>query len=275
MPRFSQDGGRVAYDADNQIWVYDRETGANTLLVDEGDNDYPATWSRDGRWVYFESGFTGSSADSDAFRILADGSEPAEQLFSREGNQFPLSTSLDNTQLLVVERTADRGLDLVIMNQGQDSATFTDYLRADWNEYSGTISPDGERVAYVSDESGIPEVYVRSFPEARGQLPVSDGGGTEPVWAPDGATIYYRSGRRVMRVSVTDAGIGEAVTLFEGDWVGSGGATPMTNWDVHPDGTSFVLVRSGTEVSDAAGAPVIEVAVVTNWFEELRQRMGN
>ena len=51
----------------------------------------------------------------------------------------------------------------------------------------------------------------------------------------------------------------------------------MTNWDVHPDGRSFVFVpNSGADTGDTGpGPPVVPIEVVTNWFEELRQRMGN
>ena len=276
VPRFSPDGGRIAYDLDNRIWVYDRDSGANTPITTGGDTDYPAAWSRDGRYVYFESTRDGTLG-SDGFRKLADGSADAEQLFRRAGIQFPLSTSLDGTQLLVEDFTADRGIDLVIMSEGPDSAIFTDYLRGDWNETMGTISPDGERVAYVSDQSGVAEVYVRSFPEAEGRVNVSEGGGTEPVWAPDGTAIYYLNGGRVMRAPVTTGGFGEPQMLFEGSWAIASTALPMTNWDVHPDGRSFVFVRNPVaEDGDVgSGPPIIRLEVVVNWFEELNERLGN
>lgn len=57
--------------------------------------------------------------------------------------------------------SSDRGRNLLIMTEGQDSVSFTDYLRADWDEDRGAISPNGRWVAYVSDESGDNEVYVR------------------------------------------------------------------------------------------------------------------
>lgn len=83
---------------------------------------------------------------------------------------------------------------------------FADYLVGPWNEFMGAVSPDGGRAAYVSNESGVPEVYVRSFPEAAGQLRVSENGGTEPVWDPDGSARLPRHelgrppGRRPLRL---------------------------------------------------------------------------
>ena len=275
-PRFAPDGVRIAYSLIGELRVYDRDSGANQPLGTGGDSFWPM-WSRDGRYVYFVSEREGTLGQ-DVFRRLANGSGDAEHLVRRERDQIGLSTSLDGTQLLIGEFTADREGDLLIMSEGQDGPIFTDYLRADWDEVMGTISPEGDRVAYVSNESGVPEVYVRSFPEAEVQMKVSEGGGTEPVWAPDGTAIYYLNGGRVMRASVTTSGFGEPATLFEGNWasvVGSG-VTFLTNWDVHPDGTSFVFVRNpGAETGDTGpGPPIVPIEVVTNWFEELRERMG-
>ena len=59
------------------------------------------------------------------------------------------------------------------------------------------------RAAYVADEFGVPEVYVRSFPDGEDRVRVSNGGGTEPVWAPDGSAVYYRNGSSVMSASIT------------------------------------------------------------------------
>ena len=134
------------------------------------------------------------------------------------------------------------------VSEGPDSAIFTDYLRADWNEAKGTISPDGERVAYVSDESGIDEVYVRSFPEAQGQIKVSEGGGTDPVWAPDGAAVYFLNDGRVMRASVTTGGFGEPRMLFEGNW-----AFSVTAPNLLGRAPGWHVIRLRTESRDRGG----------------------
>ena len=275
MPRFSPSGRYIAYTAGNRIWVWDRESGANPPITTGENTDY-SFWSRDGRYVYFSRAIAGTDG-RDGFRTLADGSGEAEQLFRRQGLQILLAESLDGTQLLVREATDDRDDDLLILTLGPDSAVFTNYLVAPWSEAFGTISPDGGRVAYVSNESGISEVYVRSFPEPTGQLQVSDDGGADPVWAPDGSAVYYLDGGAVWRAELGDAGVGERRMLFVGSWATRPAGAPVTNWDVHPDGTSFVFVGSvGAEPGDVgAGRPDIPVEVVVNWFEELRERVGN
>ena len=132
----------------------------------------------------------------------------------------------------------------------------------------------------MSDESGVYEVYVRSFPDAEERMPVSDGGGTEPVWAPDGSAIYYRNGGNVMRASLAPGevfSVDMPEEIFRDSWVLNSGNSPRTDWDVHPDGELFVFQSAGDAglTAGASGPPVVRLVVVVNWFEELKQRMGN
>ncbi len=212
--------------------------------------------------------------------MLADGSGGPESLYRREGSNYPQASHSDESVFLVRENAVELGnRNLVIATQGPDSVIFRDFLVADWNEFMGAISPYGRWVAYVSDESGVFEVYIRSFPGADGQRIVSVGGGTEPVWAPDQTAIYYRNGTRVMRAALTADGAlvdGGLEELFEESfWAVDSNGGVHTSWDVHPDGESFVLVRGGQSEAGGAGFAAARVLVVTNWFEELRQRMGN
>ena len=275
-PRFSPpDGRQLAYENGRQIWIYDRVTGANFPLT-SGHNYGAPWWSRDGRYVYYTGSL--SSPGWDGLRRLADASRDEERLYRREGDDQPLALSIDGTQLLVEVESQERGRDLLLMTRRDDNTTgFSDYLRADWNETTGTISPDGAWLAYMSDESGIPEVYIRSFPEAEAQQTVSSGGGTQPVWAPDGSAIYYRDGIRVVRASIKNGGAPSVVsreTLFRAQWLAD--AIGRHDWDVHPDGRSFVAVRRpATDETEIGGVPIIPVRFVVNWFEELKARMGN
>ena len=134
----------------------------------------------------------------------------------------------------------------------------------------------------MSDElGGIPEVYVRTFPEAERQQRISSSGGTQPLWAPDGSpdgsAIYFRDGNRVVRAAVT---LGETVSvdsldvLFEAEWIAD--ALGRHDWDIHPDGQSFVAVKGpATEETEVGGVPIIPVQIVVNFFEELKRLAPN
>ena len=60
------------------------------------------------------------------------------------------------------------------------------------------MSPDGHWVAYVSNLAGQWRVYVQPFPEGGRVIPISTGGGTEPVWSRDGRELFYRDGTQLL-----------------------------------------------------------------------------
>ncbi len=271
-PSYSPDGSRIAY-AERQageLRVYDVATGANPQFASGG---YPV-WSRNGEYLYF-SGPIGGPGVSDGYRRPSDGREEVSQLWSRPGGETVLDVSVGDSIVVVREDSPDRGRNLLLMRQRADSVEFEEFLTAEWNEANGEISPDARWIAYQSDESGEYRVYVHSFPVITGRHSISPGLGTGPVWSPDGRKLYYRSGSRFMAVEVAvepDFNVLSAPELlFEAPsytrYQGPGG---QRTWDIHPDGSRFVMVKSGDESTAFA-----EVYLVTNWFEELRQRMGN
>ena len=134
-------------------------------LTFEGNNAYPA-WTCDGERVAFASDRAGLA---DLFWRPADGSGIAEPLLTADHLQFPASLSCDGRYLTYREIHP---------------------------------SPDGRWLAYVSDLSGMNEVYVNSFPDPGGRRQVSIDGGTEPVWSPDGTELFYRNGAALMAAAV-------------------------------------------------------------------------
>ena len=148
------------------------------------------------------------------------------------------------------------------------------------------FSPDGRWLAYVSDESGRPEVYVQPYPGPGGKWQISTEGGTEPVWNPNGRELFYRNGAQMMAVEVE---VGQASTpvssgqagrpvattfsagtprlLFKGNYLSSGAA--LAQYNVTSDGQRFLMIQP---VAQDSAAPQ-QINVVLNWFEELKQRV--
>ena len=91
-------------------------------------------------------------------------------------------------------------------------------VKTKFNELFATFSPDGKYIAYHSNESGRPEIYVQEFPEARNKWQVSTEGGTQAFWRADGRELFYRNAGQLMAVPV-DAGstfnVGTPQALFE------------------------------------------------------------
>ena len=77
-------------------------------------------------------------------------------------------------------------------------------LQTPFDEYHGVLSPDSRFLAYVSEETGVPQVYVQSFPNGEQRIQVSSQGGNEPRWRDDGQELFFlRSDRMMMAVPVS------------------------------------------------------------------------
>jgi serine/threonine-protein kinase len=265
----SPDGLKVTYEADGAVGIFDIGSGRHEVFGGGGTARGPF-WSNDGEYVHY--GFRTGGSDYDGYRRKADGTGEAEVVFDRAGPGFPLSFSPDGTQILFSESSVARGLDLTVATLGPDSVTYRNYLRADWDESHGVLSPNGDRVAYASNQTGLHEVFVRTFPEASEPIQVSDGGGTEPLWARDGSAIYFRDGIRIMKALVSNEPsfrVGSPEVLTEGVWI-HGPRVPA--WDLHSESESFVLITNpGAEIfDDEIAVSLIEIEVVANWFELLK-----
>ena len=136
---------------------------------------------------------------------------------------------------------------------------------------------DGRWLAYSSDESGQPEVYVRPFPNVdEGRWPISAGGGRGPVWGPNGRELFYvrREGDMTTLMVVTydtepTFSPGRSSAIFEGSYVSfcQGGGCGTKWYDVSPDGQRFLMIREGGLSGETADQ--LAINVVQNWFEEL------
>jgi serine/threonine-protein kinase len=160
--------------------------------------------------------------------------------------------------------TPDTSLDVwyATQNESGDGWDWKPFLRSEFTEYAPRFSPDGRYVAYQSNESGRPEVYVREFPDGTGRLQVSENGGASARWRRNGKELYYKEGNTLVAVPVSVDPVfsvdGPPVKLFR--------ASSFGGYDVSADGQRFLVA----EPVSSAGGPVIRV--VQNWFEELRER---
>jgi serine/threonine-protein kinase len=112
------------------------------------------------------------------------------------------------------------------------------------DESAPRFSPDGRSLAYVSNETGRNEVYMRSVTDPPRTRPVSTGGGTEPVWARDGSELFYREGTKMMAASIAGGAemrVAKAQSLFDGEF--EKGTIDAANYDVTAD-HRFVMVQA-------------------------------
>ena len=150
-------------------------------------------------------------------------------------------------------------------------------LQGKYTEVQPIISPHGHWMAYMSDESGKGEIYVRSFPDMeKAKSKVSTDGGNSPLWSPDEKELFYLNNDEMIRGPIeTDPAFkaGKPETLFHGDNVQLWTSDAHT-WDISPDGKRFLMMKwseMAEEKSTGHAAPKINV--VLNWFEELKERV--
>lgn len=241
------------------MWVLDVE-GGRVFPVAVRGADYNPTWTpdREGRLTFTSNG--------DLFETLVGRQDPPVRLLRRENYQFPQSWSPDGRFLAFME-ISPTGTDIWIMPREGNPMRLLD---SSSNAGAARFSPKGGWLAYVSDETGQEEVYVRRYAGSDRGKQVSRGGGREPVWSAGGQELFYRSGNRMMAVEITtepDFRSEAPIELWERPYFSQ--EIMAWNYDVAADGRFLMLGLA--EESDTAPT---QVNVVLNWFEELQERVA-
>ena len=266
-PRISPDGRRVALQmddpSDSDVWLYDIERDSEVRLTRSAAPECFPIWTPDGERIVYSSTRRSAGRGLDLYWQKHDGSGDVELLASDPGSLFPSSISADGLQVLFVNlnhESADIG---VVSIEGERTQQLI--LTDSFNEIRPEISPDGNWLAYQSDESDEWEIYVRPFPAVKeGKWKVSTNGGSDPAWAPDGRELFYRNGNRMMAVPIqTESSFrsSKPEVLFEGRYL----ARVSRHYDVSADGQRFLMIKEG---EDEDRLP--EIIVVQNWAEELK-----
>jgi Tol biopolymer transport system component len=257
-----------ARDQEIDIWIWDLvRTTLTRLTFDAGQDRFPI-WSPDGQRIAYSAQSRGDDFNWRLVSRAADGTGTAESLVGSIGQMFPTAFLPDATGILVYGDMADPDDDIALVQLNEPSE-MTALLDTTFGEAMPEISPDGRWLAYVSNESGGDEIYVRPFPDVNaGRWQISAGGGTEPLWARNGQELFYRRGGAVISVPIhTDPGFtaGNPELVFEGAYfegVSAGGRS----YDVSIDGERFLMIRA---VNDESSAP--QIIIVENWLEELER----
>jgi serine/threonine protein kinase/Tol biopolymer transport system component len=275
-PSVSPDGRRVALeivDGSNQdIWVQDLERDTATRLTFSGKG-YRPIWTPDGRSIVFQ--------DPEGLSwTRADGGGQPQPLLRTKGTAWPWSFTPDGKRLAYFELGAG-GYDLwTVPIEGDSAAPRAGkpeaLLQTPFDERYAVFSPDGRWVAYVSNESGAYETYVRAFPEATsggGKWQISNGGGTYPMWSRTGRQLFFETlDNRVMTAAYTVQGnsfVSEKPRLWSERKL-SNLTNNSSNIDLAPDGKRFAVILP----VEQTGSPQARsrVTFIENFFEEVRRK---
>ncbi|NOT26566.1 MAG: serine/threonine-protein kinase [Acidobacteria bacterium] len=270
-PIISPDGHRVVVvrtvQGNLDLWLRDGPRSSRLTFSPQEDR-FPV-WSPDGARVVFRSIRTGQG---DLYQKLINGAGTEERILASDQLKTPASWSADGRYLMYMSQDPETGTDLwVLPMEGERAPTV--FLKTLFREAYGAFSPDGRWVAYQSDESGRPEVYVRPFDSSdavpadsgasSGRWQVSTAGGILPRWRHDGKELYYLNPEGAMMaapVTVTGSTFepGAPMTLFPTRIYGGGADVQQgRQYDVAPDGRFLI-----NTVPDVAAAPI---TLLQNW----------
>ncbi len=284
--RLSPDASQVAVTrldvatGNADIWLHEFARNTVTRLTSDQAPDADPVWSPDGARVAYASSRVGGTG---LYEKAANGAGGEEVLLAPQGIRSLDDWSDDGRFLIYSELNAKGKSQLWVMPLAGDRKP-SPYFVSDFNEMQGQFSPDGRWTAYVSDESGHAEIYVRPFPitaNGGGKWTVSNGGGAAPRWKRDGKELFYLAAnfRTVMTATVSGTktfSAGVAAPLLRPSTlvvniasVGTGGPGQSGNstWDVTGDGKKFLLITTAAQPA-VAQAPI---TLVLNWTALLKK----
>ena len=250
----------------NSIWVKQLPSGPYTRLTFGDTSDMRPTWSADGRSIVYLGG-VGTNGGSPVMR-RADGTGSTLNLLPVKPSWGQALQTRDGRWLVLRSSVFEPGKGNVYGVRMGDT-TLVPLVDGPALEGKAAVSPDGRWLGYVSEESGVLEVYVRPFPDAgSARWQVSAAGGTDPVWSRNGRELFYISAQQeMMGVEVAP---GTAFTITEPKRLFPTGpyspVPPVPSFDVHPDGQRFMMLRETTPTDRN------ELIVVQNWVEEMNAR---
>ncbi len=273
-PRWAPDGESIAYTQGTDgpvrnVYIFDNEVGPMPRQLTFGEADFSPVWSPDGDRIVFGRSRAGG-VGNDLFVKAVHDDTPPQMLLSRSTQVVP-SQWTDGGELLF---WSGQGTTELWTMQVSDPTSASHFLGPEDGAQDIFLSPQGGFVVYTSEESGMREVYVRSYPVARQPVIVSQG--EYPRWSPSGDTVYYwRGSTPGVQDSLFAASVQHdpSFVVLSTSLVLSGEYILSSGWDLHPDGDRLVVSRDAGVMGDGDGNRTEERHfVVTNWFEELRQR---
>jgi len=189
----SSDDQRVAFDRTNgsgmDVWIFDIQRQIPSRLTTRTTLSNVPIWSPDDDTIAFA---TLGDIGLDIYRRAGSGAGDDEPLVKLDAQPivFPSDWSPDGKVLTYYRTSDETNLDtwMLPLEPGSQPIAF---LQSRFNESQGQFSPDGKWFAYVSDQSGQPQVYVTGFPTPGGREQVSMAGGVQPRWRPDGRELFY------------------------------------------------------------------------------------
>ena len=245
-------------DVNDYVWVYDIPRQEGRKLATAGKAGWPV-WMPDAKTISYVSWQPGEDRAIRRQRVDTPGSE--EELFSSQPLAMISSWSPNGHTVAFSEFREMLRLRFFTAGQGRQTGWQSSVGS---NVWGADFSPDGQWIAYHSDETGRYEVFLQSFPGGDIVRQVSVDGGVEPLWNRETGELFYRRGNQWFSTRVTlqpELSWDPPRLAFETDFID----TPGRSYDVSPDGQRLLVVKRTRE-------PIrTKIHIVHNWFDELER----
>jgi len=271
-PAISPDGKLIAFQratgTGSDLWVRDLDRGAETRLTNDPSSNVAPFWSPTGDRIVFASNRAGVY---NLYEKASNGSGQEVPLRPNSVTDSPTQWSRDRRFVVFFELDPRNRRDLWVLPMEGDTANRKPipFLRSEFDELHGQLSPDSHWMAFTSDRSGRREVYVRPFPPGEGDWTISIAGGQQPRWRGDGKELFFEAADgKMMAVQVKKAVSGSQPSFEPGTptalfdaYIAPGADDRYFQYDVTADGKRFLITAGGGSAASAA-----PLTVVTNWL---------
>jgi dipeptidyl aminopeptidase/acylaminoacyl peptidase len=251
----SPSGEAVATSKSGDIWVGDLRRGVVSRFTFDPGEDTSPLWSPDGSRIVFLSSRNGQKG---LYQKPANGAESETLLFAAPLWKTIESWSPDGRHIVYTARDEKGKSTVGILPMEGDRKPIQ--LQSAFNLRQARVSPDGRWLAYVTDEDGKDQVFVRPFPTGESKWQVSNDGGTDPRWSRDGRELFYVSGERTLTaVAVENRGsfleLSRVIALLR---------MPRGSYDVLGDRRFLMPTTIGDD-------PPVAINIVINWADEIQR----
>jgi Tol biopolymer transport system component len=271
----SPNDDRVAVDMitnnNRDIWVIDIARAVTSRITFDPGTDWTPVWAPDGSKIFFAST---RNETTHMYQKSSSGVGTEEVVANTDRNEIPVHLSPDGQRVVYSRRRPETNIQawdtwLFDLSAGRKEKRASPFIESPFDKLHARVSPNGRSIAYATNDSGMYQIVVQSFPDPNGgKWQITAQGGVEPKWRHDGRELYYLAfDGKLMSVAVKpDRTFGTPVALFD---------TPLTvnrnqpsrdrRYDVAADGRFLLAIPVGT----TAAAPV---TAVLNWTSGLEQK---
>tara|TARA_B100000686_G_scaffold78534_1_gene84548 strand:- start:1838 stop:3916 length:2079 start_codon:yes stop_codon:yes gene_type:complete len=262
--RVSPDGSKVAMlvvGKTTDIWIhdFDREYSLRRFTTGGGVNEL--VWAHDSSSIVYGVGLAKEAIEERGIWSKSLDGSPAKHILPGMDNIH--TSSISNDGLLFIDKLDKEGSHIYSVNIKEADPVAKEFVKTGATEWGPAISPDGEFVAYTSDESGQYQIYVKEFPPTEKKWLVSSGYGEEPRWSRDGSKIYYRRGDEWLSVEFMDnpsPSVGKTTVEFEGPYANVFGLS----YQLSADEQEILVLKRPQQ------GKVTSINLVSNWFSEIQ-----